>query len=75
MFTTPIPVIEKHFGIDQETGILVRVSADLRASSAFQSLEDHEIDAKKRMIMHHLHNYGLPTSILNRIVRKLMMAN
>lgn len=75
MLTTPISIIEKHYDMDWETGILVRVSANLRASSTFQSLEDYEIEAKERVIRHFLSSYGLPTRILTRLVRKLIMAN
>lgn len=71
----PISIIEKHFDMDQETALLVRISADLRISPTFQSLEDSETDARLRVIEHYLKPYGLNTDTYNRIAHKLSVIN
>ncbi len=72
--TTSTSIIEKHYDVDAETTILIQVASKLRSSSTFQSLEEYETDAKERVIRHFLHPYGLTTAVLNRMIRKLIIA-
>lgn len=72
--TTSTSIIEKHYDVDAETTLLIQVASRLRSSSTFQSLEEHETDAKERVIRHVLHAYCLPEVILNRMIKRLIIA-
>lgn len=72
--TTSTSIIEKHYDVDAETAILIQVAVKLRSSSSFQSLEEYETESKENVIRHALHAYGLTEEILNRMIKKLIIA-